>query len=914
MNTSAGQRQISVLGPIYIRNKSVEVPIKRTLPEAAEEENKLDVTKYKIPTPNKTRRPIRNGTAKTDTYINTTVVSSNGNSCSEIQQRGQEKENIIGDEETKAVCQNLKNEEKQPADPRINIELETDTDAENMLHSFDNILIGDKEMKDLTFKISSTEDNYVQNIYKSKALLAQGKAQNTGENGQKSCECRRRENVHKHSKHKRSKSHDSSLVSPLNTPDTKHSSEGMDFLTRHRRRLAKLKRKFFESQPVSQPLPLPVAIDTCNSLEDIENLQSVDLEDLETVKTDDSHSIEPNSAFSPQNGPDENTQENEEPPERKEFERNACRGTGNQERRRRHSTYETSDRMTFEELRHRWSSTPQSEHFVVIAIDFGTTYSGYAYSFAHDPDTILLMRRHESGEPGIFDQKIPTTILLTPEGQFHSFGFQARDFYNDLDPKDATKWMYFDKFKMMLYNDGGLREDSVLRTISGKEVSALKVFSYSLAYFKDLATQEICDQSTLRVSNDVIRWVITVPAIWKASAKQFMRQAAYEAGIVPPNDPERLLIALEPEAASIYCRRLMSSASGNSPAKNVSSDISRASSLSLPELRSTEVSLVPNDLEKGTRYMVVDCGGGTVDITVHELVAGGRLRELQRASGGAHGSIGVDEEFERLLSFIFGAEIIQHFRRKRPAGWVDLMATFESRKRTASPYRQSSITVTLPFSFIEFFKKCRITYALNIGISYMFLAGGFAESSIIQHELRKDFGAILKIIIPREVSMAVLKGAVCFGMDPHVIYSRCSAMTYGVGVLHRYDVTKHPADKLITKDNMDWCTDVFDVFVRANQSVELGESISRRYTPVRRDQMATAISIYATESEGVMFITDPGVSLCGTLSLTFSENVPKGQRREIRTEMMFGDTEIRVRALDVADNNTVEAGIDFINY
>ena len=40
----------------------------------------------------------------------------------------------------------------------------------------------------------------------------------------------------------------------------------------------------------------------------------------------------------------------------------------------------------------------------------------------------------------------------------------------------------------------------------------------------------------------------------------------------------------------------------------------------------------------------------------------------------------------------------------------------------------------------------------------MFLVGGFAESSIIQHELRKDFGPILKIIIPPGVAMTVLKG------------------------------------------------------------------------------------------------------------------------------------------------------------
>lgn len=43
----------------------------------------------------------------------------------------------------------------------------------------------------------------------------------------------------------------------------------------------------------------------------------------------------------------------------------------------------------------------------------------------------------------------------------------------------------------------------------------------------------------------------------------------------------------------------------------------------------------------GTRYMVVDCGGGTVDITVHELSdRHGTLRELHKATGGPWGSMG----------------------------------------------------------------------------------------------------------------------------------------------------------------------------------------------------------------------------------------------------------------------------------
>ena len=42
----------------------------------------------------------------------------------------------------------------------------------------------------------------------------------------------------------------------------------------------------------------------------------------------------------------------------------------------------------------------------------------------------------------------------------------------------------------------------------------------------------------------------------------------------------------------------------------------------------------------GARYMLVDCGGGTVDITVHEMESHGRLKELYKATGGPFGSVG----------------------------------------------------------------------------------------------------------------------------------------------------------------------------------------------------------------------------------------------------------------------------------
>ena len=54
---------------------------------------------------------------------------------------------------------------------------------------------------------------------------------------------------------------------------------------------------------------------------------------------------------------------------------------------------------------------------------------------------------------GINNQKTPTVLLLTPEGEFHSFGFTARDFYHDLQTREARRWLYFDRFKMILHHN-----------------------------------------------------------------------------------------------------------------------------------------------------------------------------------------------------------------------------------------------------------------------------------------------------------------------------------------------------------------------------------------------------------------------------------------------------------------------------
>lgn len=201
-------------------------------------------------------------------------------------------------------------------------------------------------------------------------------------------------------------------------------------------------------------------------------------------------------------------------------------------------------------------------------------------------------------------------------------------------------------------------------------------------------------------------------------------------------------------------------------------------------------------------------------------------------------------------------------------------------------------------------------------VKFLFLVGGFAEAPLLQQAVQTAFGHQCRVIIPQDVGLTILKGAVLFGLDPAVIKVRRSPLTYGVGVLNRYVEGKHPPEKLLVKDGTRWCTDVFDKFISTDQSVALGELVKRSYTPAKPSQLLIIINIYSAERDQVSFITDPGVKKCGTLRLdltgTAGPAVPA--RREIQTLMQFGDTEIKATAIDMATSKSVKVGIDFLNY
>ena len=79
--------------------------------------------------------------------------------------------------------------------------------------------------------------------------------------------------------------------------------------------------------------------------------------------------------------------------------------------------------------------------------------------------------------------------------------------------------------------------------------------------------------------------------------------------------------------------------------------------------------------------MVVDAGGGTIDITVHRNQSDGGLVELHSPTGGAWGSSCINKKFEELIEELVGKDNMAEV--KNSPFYLDTMVTFEVRQRSS---------------------------------------------------------------------------------------------------------------------------------------------------------------------------------------------------------------------------------------
>lgn len=577
-------------------------------------------------------------------------------------------------------------------------------------------------------------------------------------------------------------------------------------------------------------------------------------------------------------------------------------------------------------------ASEKKEKMLVAAIDFGTTYCGYAFSFKHDyaldPTKISTNQNWVAGSMQLVSLKAPTVVLFDEKKNFHSFGYEAENVYSELAlDNEHHKWYFFKRFKMILHG-AKVSRDIEVKDDHGRALPAKMVFAAVIRFLKGHLLDTLEKRGT-GIENKDIHWVLTVPAIWSDSAKQFMRESANEAGI----DGGQLSIALEPEAASLYCQLL--------PTEKIHGTDGAKFAVASP----------------GSKYMVIDLGGGTADITVHERQQDGGLKELHKASGGAWGGTKVDEEFDKLLVKLIGAPAFSDFHDKFTSDFLDLQRELETKKRTITPVQAGKVTVKIPVCieecykdkvgetmkeavdhsplkgkvawlndkmriesdiFKSLFKPCCDRIVEHIkkllqdpqlkGTNTFLMVGGFSESSMLQDAIQKALPG-KKVIIPDEAGLAVLKGAVIFGHRPVAITSRVAKYTYGINISPPYDPSIHPPDKKVEVGGMERCRDVFKIYIQEGETVRVGEAKSGKHITIKAGQREMLLKIFASPKKNPKFVDEDDCEYLGRLVV----NLPDcDEKIRVEVDMMFGETELTVEAQELSTHTKYRAYFDFL--
>ncbi|VDI63360.1 Hypothetical predicted protein [Mytilus galloprovincialis] len=563
---------------------------------------------------------------------------------------------------------------------------------------------------------------------------------------------------------------------------------------------------------------------------------------------------------------------------------------------------------------------------LVAAIDFGSTTAGYAFSFRHeyrkDPLDISTFL-WTTGNHDIATSKAPCSVLLDLEKRFIAFGYEAEDKYEGILANNLQDdWYYFKGFKMLLYNaiENGedIARDFKIDDVGGKSMSARRIFSIAIGYLRRHLLIQLRERN-VGLHESEIWWTITVPSIWTEPAKEFMMQCAEKAGL----DRQKVSILFEPEAASIYCRLLpVDKFIGHNKVTSFKS------------------------FEAGRKYIVVDAGGGTVNISTQEVSRGEEIDMLYKVSGGPWGGDKINEEFMKLLCNVFGDDIIQQFRDFNGPDYLDLTRQFELKKKTYNRFLKNDIVMRLPFELCDLFETytgrkiedaiCKSKYSgkikfkksklclspevfedlyadivLNVtqeigkilnhprckDVSAILMVGGFSESEILQLEIKNAFPD-LQFFIPMEGGLAVLKGAVIFGHNPRTFGTRLCNFTYGVNAMLPYSKRRHPESHRVIWNGKPYCSNIFRVLFIVNEEIKEGEVRSirvidafeteeaqeKRLSPIR-------VQIFASDEEDPVYTTDEGCRLHAEIVVSPPDG--KWPRRVFGTvQLEFAGTEM----------------------
>ena len=170
-------------------------------------------------------------------------------------------------------------------------------------------------------------------------------------------------------------------------------------------------------------------------------------------------------------------------------------------------------------------------------------------------------------------------------------------------------------------------------------------------------------------------------------------------------------------------------------------------------------------------------------------------------------------------------------------------------------------------------------------VEVILMLGGYSDSPMLLEAIKNKFRH-LKIVIPKEASSAVMRGAVIFGHKPLSIKLCILRKTYGRKTSRIFDPGLHEDRyKAITGIGV-ICNNVFDKVVEKGDTVTAGEiTQAKSYTPFQHNQEIICVKFYTSDSKYPKY-TDQDCQLIGDGCRFNKRPVGSGQKNDCKPHIL----------------------------
>jgi hypothetical protein len=176
-------------------------------------------------------------------------------------------------------------------------------------------------------------------------------------------------------------------------------------------------------------------------------------------------------------------------------------------------------------------------------------------------------------------------------------------------------------------------------------------------------------------------------------------------------------------------------------------------------------------------------------------------------------------------------------------------------------------------------------------VKYLFLVGGFAECSLLATKIDEMFNNRLQVVKPPRPGVAVMGGAVLYGLKPDIITSRIMPSTIGIQASLKWNEELHKGKTQTVNDaGKRLCSECVVSFVTAGERILANHQVAKQFTPVSQHHTNMKINLYGSSRPMISFTSEKHVRQIGYLELAIPDVGAPSSTRVVDVVMRFGGT------------------------